>query len=412
MAKMAIFLILSVLFSSLFLPSMTSTPQVKTGLENLLENHLDLIRGKKLGLLVNQTSVDSKGRHILELLCEHAQTVTVLFGPEHGFMGDAEDAAEIGDSIYNSIQLYSLYGEFLSPTPEMLKDVDMLVYDIQDVGVKFYTFISNLFLAMHAAKREHIPIIVLDRPNPVNATVVSGAITNPAFSSFVGVLPLPIRYGMTVGEIVGLFNGESYGGFSLGIDLTVIPMTGYRRDMWYDDTGIPWVIPSPNMPTLETAVIYPGMCLMEGTNLSEGRGTDSPFLTIGAPYINSKDWLEAIPKDALEGVEAEPVVFSPKSIPGVVTTPKYKEEKCFGLHFAVTDREELEPVKLAVAILCVTQRLYPEEFKMTKYLDKLWGNEDLRAMVSEGHDYRSILQTCEQGIARFKKVRKKYLRYD
>jgi uncharacterized protein YbbC (DUF1343 family) len=392
--------------------SKNTTSQVKTGLENLLENHLDQIQGKRLGLLTNQTSIDSKGHHIVELLSEHAQIVTVLFGPEHGFMGDVEDAASIGDSTYKNIQLYSLYGEFLSPTPKMLKDVDVLIYDIQDVGVKFYTFISNLFLAMHAAKRDGIPVIVLDRPNPINAEIVDGAITNPAFSSFVGVIPLPIRYGMTVGEVAELFNSETFGGFSLGIDLTVIPMTGYKRSMWYDETGVPWVVPSPNMPTLETAVIYPGMCLMEGTNLSEGRGTDSPFLTIGAPYIDPEDWLEALPKETLSGVKAESVVFLPKSIPGVVTTPKYKDQECYGLHFKVLDRNKIEPIALAVSLLCAVQKLYPEEFELTKYLDKLWGNEDLRAMISEGHGYRSILQTYKQGLAQFNKVRKKYLRYD
>ena len=409
---MAIFLILSLLFFPFAASSLTAAPQVKTGLENLLKNHLDLIQGKRLGVLANQTSVDSKGRHIVELLSEHSQIVTVLFGPEHGFMGKVEDAASISDSIYKDIQLYSLYGEFLAPTPGMLKDVDVLVYDIQDVGVKFYTFISNLFLAMHAAKRENIPIIVLDRPNPINAEIVNGAITNPAFSSFVGVLPLPICYGMTVGEIAELFNNETYGGFSLGIDLTVIPMTGYKRDMWYDETGVPWIVPSPNMPTLETAVIYPGMCLMEGTNLSEGRGTDTPFLTIGAPYIDSKAWLDAIPKETIAGARAEPIAFQPKAIPGVVSRPKYRNERCHGLHFTVTDRDKLDPIALAVSLLCAAQKLYPEEFKMTKYMDKLWGNEDLRALISEGHDYHSILQTIEHGLVQFKKVREKYLRYD
>lgn len=409
---MTVFLILFLIFSSFAASSLTAAPQVKTGLENLLENHLDLIQGKRLGVLANQTSVDSKGRHIVDLLSQHSQIVTVLFGPEHGFMGNVEDAASISDSIYKDIQLYSLYGEFLAPTPGMLKDVDVLVYDIQDVGVKFYTFISNLFLAMHAAKREDIPIIVLDRPNPINAEIVNGAITNPAFSSFVGVLPLPICYGMTVGEIAELFNNETYGGFSLGIDLTVIPMTGYKRDMWYDETGVPWIVPSPNMPTLETAVIYPGMCLMEGTNLSEGRGTDTPFLTIGAPYIDSKAWLDAIPKETLAGARAEPIAFQPKAIPGVVSRPKYRNERCHGLHFTVTDRDKLDPIALSVSVLCAAQKLYPEEFKMTKYMDKLWGNEDLRAMISEGHDYHSILQTCEQGLTQFKKVRKKYLLYE
>jgi uncharacterized protein YbbC (DUF1343 family) len=410
--EMAIFLILLILFSPFAFSSSIASPQVKIGLENLMENHLDLIQGKRLGILTNQTSVDSKGRHIVELLSKHSQVVTVLFGPEHGFMGNVEDGASISDSIYKDIKLYSLYGEFLSPTPKMLEDVDVLVYDIQDVGVKFYTFISNLFLAMHAAKRDSIPVLVLDRPNPINAEIVSGAITNPAFSSFVGVFPLPIRYGMTVGEIAELFNNETYGGFSLGVDLTVIPITGYKRDMWYDETGIPWIVPSPNMPTLETAVIYPGMCLIEGTNLSEGRGTDTPFLTIGAPYIDSKEWLDAIPKEALAGARAEPITFQPKVIPGVVSHPKYRDEKCQGLHFTVLDRDKLEPITLAVSLLSAAQKLYPKEFKMTKYLDKLWGNEDLRAMISEGQDYRSILQTCEQGLAQFNNVRKKYLRYD
>lgn len=409
---MPIFLILPFLFSTLPFSSVFTAPQVKTGLENFVENRLDMIQGKRVALLANQTSVDSKGRHIVDLLSEHAQIVNVLFGPEHGFMGKTEDETSISDSNYQNIKLYSLYGEYLSPTPRMLKDIDVLVYDIQDVGVKFYTFISNLFLAMHSAKREEIPVIVLDRPNPINAEKVGGAITNPAFASFVGVLPLPIRYGMTVGEIAALFNNESYGGFSLGIDLTVIPMTGYKRSMWYDETGVPWIAPSPNMPTLETATVYPGMCLLEGTNLSEGRGTDSPFLTIGAPYVDSKEWLEAIPVEALEGIKAEPTVFIPKSIPGTATTPKYKDKKCYGLHFTVTDRETLKPILLAVSVLCATQKLYPEKFGMTNYLDKLWGNEDLRAMVSEGYDYRSILRTCEQGITRFEKVRQKYLRYD
>lgn len=383
---------------------------MKVGLENLLENRLDLIQGKRLGIIANLTSLDSNGNHIVNLLSQHAKIIA-LFGPEHGFYGNIEDGATIKDSVYKNIRLFSLYGEFLTPTPGMLKDVDVLIYDIQDVGVKFYTFISSLFLAMTAAKRENIPIIVLDRPNPIKATIVAGAITNPAFSSFIGVIPLPIRYGMTVGELADLFNNETYGGFSIKADVTVIEMTGYKQDMWYDETGFPWTATSPNMPTLETAIIYPGMCLIEGTNLAEGRGTDAPFLTIGAPYIDSQEWLKAIPKEALAGVKVESVTFQPKAIKGVVTKPKYKDEKCNGLHFTIIDRDRLEPIKLTVEILCATQKLYPEKFTMNKYLDKLWGNEDLRAMVSEGKDYLSILKTCAKGLQQFKMVRKRYLRY-
>ncbi len=387
-----------------------SPDKFKVGLENLLENHLDLIRGKRIGIITNQTSLDAEGKHIANLLSEHAQ-VTTLFGPEHGFYGNIEDGAAIEDSAHTKIKIYSLYGEYLTPTEDMLKDVEVLIYDIQDVGVKFYTFVSNLFLAMTAAKQQHIPVIVLDRPNPITATRVEGAITLPPYSSFVGVLPLPMRYGMTVGELADLFNGETYGGFSINANLTVLEMSGYTRDMWFDETGFPWTATSPNMTTLETAIIYPGMCLIEGTNLSEGRGTESPFLTIGAPYINAQEWIDAIPEDALIGVEVFPVNFQPKAISGVVSNPKYKDEECHGLHFEIKNRDRFDPIKLAVAALCTAQKLYPKSFKMTKYMDKLWGNENLRAMVSEGKDYISILKTCEPGIEHFRKVRQKYLRY-
>ncbi|MGB2908344.1 MAG: DUF1343 domain-containing protein [Candidatus Aminicenantaceae bacterium] len=384
--------------------------QVKVGLENLLADHLDLIKGKRLGIITNHTSLDARGRHIVDLLSRHTR-VTAVFGPEHGFLGDVEDVTGVRDSTYREIPVYSLHGEFSSPTPKMLREVDVLVYDIQDVGVKFYTYISSLFLSMAAAAQAGIPVIVCDRPDPVTASRVEGAITSPAFSSFVGVIPLPSRYGMTVGELAELFNAERFGGFSIGADLTVIPMKGYERGMWYDETGFPWTGTSPNMPTLETAVIYPGMCLLEGTNLSEGRGTDFPFLIVGAPYVDPRKWLEALPDAVLIGVEAVPVTFRPRSIPGKVSKPKYQGKLCQGLRFTVSDRDVFKPIPLTVALLCAAQKLWPAHFAMSTYLDKLWGSEALRAMVTEGSVPNEILATCRAGIERFKSVREKYLIY-
>ncbi len=384
--------------------------RVRIGLENLLSDHLDLIKGKRLGIIANHTSLDSQGRHIVDLLSRHAR-IAAVFGPEHGFLGNVEDITGVRDSLYKDIPVYSLHGEFSSPTPKMLRNVDVLVYDIQDVGVKFYTYISTLFLSMRAAARAGIPVIVCDRPDPVGATRVEGAITNPAFSSFVGVIPLPTRYGMTVGELAKLFNSERYGGFHIGGDLVVIPMTGYERNMWYDETDLPWTGPSPNMPTLETAVIYPGMCLLEGTNLSEGRGTDAPFLIVGAPYIDPQKWLEALPEGVLAGVEAVPTAFEPRSIPGKVSRPKYQGEKCRGLRFSVSDRDKFLPIPLTVSLLCAAQKLWPERFVMNKYLDTLWGSEILRAMVSEGASPDEILATCRAGIEDFNAVRELYLIY-
>ena len=385
--------------------------RVKIGLENLLEHHLHLIKGKRLGIIANHTSLDPRGRHIVDLLSQHAR-VTAVFGPEHGFRGDVEDTESIAGEVYKGIRIHSLYGDYLSPTPRMLRDIEVLIYDIQDVGVKFYTYVSNLFLAMTEASRAGIPVIVLDRPNPINAARVEGAVTNPAFGSFVGVIPMPIRYGMTVGELAELFNRERFGGFRIAADLTVVPMSWYRRSMWYDETGLPWIGTSPNMPTLDTAVIYPGTCLLEGSNLSEGRGTESPFLTVGAPFITSRDWLDALPEEVLAGVEVEPVEFEPRAIPGVVSEPKYLGELCRGLHFRISDRDALRPIPLAVALLCAARRLYPESFQAKTYLDKLWGNENLRAMLGEGADYKAILATCRPGIERFSSLRSRYLRYE
>ncbi len=385
--------------------------RVKVGLENLIDENLDLIRGKRLGIIANHTSLDGRGRHIVDLLSRHTR-VAAIFAPEHGFRGEVEDGASLRGELYKDIQVYSLYGEFLAPTPGMLRDVEILVYDIQDVGVKFYTFVSTLFLAMKAAADAGIPVIVCDRPNPIDATRLEGAVTNPAYTSFVGVIPLPIRYGMTIGELARLFNQESFAGFRIRADLTVIPMTGYRRNMWYDETGFPWTGTSPNMPTVETAAIYPGMCLLEGTNLSEGRGTAAPFLTVGADYVDAEKWLAALPREVLSGIQAEPVEFTPRSIPGVVSQPKYLGQRCRGLRFTVSDRDLFEPIPLALALLSAARRLFPGRFKMNSYTDKLWGNENLRAMVEEGAHFRTILDTCRREIEGFQSIRKKYLIYE
>ena len=389
---------------------MRAEAQVKIGLEVLLEEHLDLIADKRVGLIGNQTSLDAQGRHAAERIGAHAR-ITALFGPEHGFRGNVEDGVTIDASKWKNIPIFSLYGEYREPTPAMLKNVDVLIYDIQDVGVKFYTFISNLFLAMCAAKRDGIPVIVLDRPDPITAAVVEGAVTNPAHAGFVGVIPLPIRYGMTVGELARLFNEEKYAGFSIGADLTVIPMKNYGRTTWYDECGLPWIAPSPNMTTLETAMIYPGTCLVEGTNLSEGRGTDAPFLTLGAPFIEAQKWLEALPEAVRKGVRVEFVDFKPRSIPGMVSKPKYENETCHGLRIHIEDRSVFHPIDFAVALLSAAQKLYPEKFQTRRYLDQLWGNEDLRAMIAEGADYHTILRTTESGVKQFSEVRQKYLMY-
>ncbi len=396
-----------VLFGSL---SALAETRVILGLERLIEEQSDLIKNKRIGIIGNHTSVDSEGRSIVSLLSQHVK-ITALFGPEHGFAGDSSAGAKIEQTDIKGIPVYSLYGNTRIPTHEMLSNVDVLIYDMQDVGVKFYTYISTMFLALGAAEREGIPIIVLDRPNPIGAVRVEGAITNPAYTSFVGVMPLPIRYGMTVGELAKLMNQESYAGFSINADLTVITMTHYSRAMPYDQTGLPWIAPSPNMPSLDTAAIYPGFCLFEGTNLSEGRGTDDPFLIVGAPFINGRKWLAVVPEELLTGLSVKVIEFTPKSIPGKSENPKFKDKVCNGLRFTITDRDKIKPIELSVALLCAARSLYPEQYKSLRFMDRLWGDESLRTLIGEGKDFEFIMKTTQKGVKQFLSVRDKYLLY-
>lgn len=383
---------------------------VQTGLERLFSERLDLIEGKRVAVIGNHTSTNRHGDHLLDLLADHC-SVVAAFGPEHGFDGAQSAGDRVGDAMRDGVPIYSLYGEFRIPTGEMLQDAEVLIYDIQDVGVKFYTYISSLFLGMHAAKREGIPIIVLDRPCPLGAERVEGAITHPAYASFVGVIPLPIRYGMTIGELARLFNKESYAGFALDADLHVIEMGGYRRGMAYAETEIPWIAPSPNMPTVETALIYPGTCLIEGTNLSEGRGTEAPFLTVGAPFIDADAWLAALPEEVLAGLDVSTVSFTPISLPGRAENPKFLNQRCNGLRFRVIDADALKPVDLGVALLCAARTLYPGEFTANRFLDRLWGDETLRAMLEAGASYPEVMATTRAGVERFLQAREQYLIY-
>lgn len=384
--------------------------KIQLGLDRLIQEFPEKIAGKRIGVIGNHTSVNANGDSIVSILGSKA-TVVSLFGPEHGFQGNQSAGDDVGKSILQGIPVYSLYGDYRAPTAKMLHGVDLLIYDMQDVGVRFYTYISSLFLALTAAQRQGIPILVLDRPNPVTALRIEGPVLNPAYASFVGVMPLPIRYGMTIGELAQLMNNEAYAGFSVQADLTVIPMKNYRREMWYDETGIPWIAPSPNMPTLETAILYPGLCLFEGANITEGRGTDTPFQTIGAPFLDAQKWLKDIPLDVRRGVEIKPVRFTPKSIPGKAEDPKFKDQSCNGLQLKVTNREELKPVDLAVALLCSAQSLYPKQLKLTQTIDRLWGDETLRSMISEGNRYPDILAAAQRRTESFQSIRKKYLWY-
>jgi uncharacterized protein YbbC (DUF1343 family) len=373
--------------------------QVKPGAERIFEqSYFQHIRDKRVGLITNATGVDSLLRPNYERLAEKAEVrLTALFAPEHGLAG----AAQAGETVASDRRVYSLYGEVNAPTDAMLQDVDVLIYDIQDVGARFYTYISTMLESMKAASRRGIPFIVLDRPSPIDGNRVEGPVLQAGFESFVGIYRLPVRYGMTPGELARLFNEE----LNLGCRLLVVPMSGWKRSSWYDQTGLPWVMPSPNMPTLETAAVYPGFCLFEGTNLSEGRGTTRPFELIGAPWLNAPELAERLNRVRLPGVLFRSQAYTP-------WFSKYQGELCQGVQVHVINRNTFDPVRSALHFMHETALLHPDKLTFNaSSFDRLAGNSWIREALQAGKIVDDIVQNWERDLREFKKKRAGYLLY-
>ncbi|NWF90573.1 MAG: DUF1343 domain-containing protein [Ignavibacteriaceae bacterium] len=387
----------------------------KFGADVFIDEYLELIKNKRIGIVTNHTAVLSSGKHLVDSLFKlNGIHISALFGPEHGIRGDNS----AGDLIPNQVDektgipIHSLYGKVRKPTQEMLKGIDILIFDIQDVGARFYTYISTLFYVLQAAAENNIPILVLDRPNPITGVYVDGPIRHPDLSSFVGIAPLPIVHGMTIGELAEYFVGEKMIGDHVKVNLTVIKMKNWQRELFYDYFFSGWTNPSPNISSLETAIVYPGTCLVEGINVSEGRGTAKPFLTIGAPYINSKELINELNKYKIKGVEFSAAMFTPKSIPGIASNPKYKDEKCFGVEIKVTNRNELESVKFGIILISVLNQLYPNNLKFRESaFDRLSGDTIIRKQILQGLSAKEIINFYQYDLNNFKKIREKYLLY-
>lgn len=380
------------------------------GIEVLLDDEKELIEGKRVGLITNPTGVDQELNSIVDLLHNDPEVeLTALYGPEHGVRGSAQagEYVEFYTDEKTGLPVYSLYGATKKPTPEMLENVDVLLFDIQDVGTRFYTYIYTMAYAMEAAKENNIPFIVLDRPNPLGGTEVEGPVLETPYKSFVGNYEIPLRHGMTVGELAKLFNEE----FGIGADLTVVKMKGWKRDMYYDETGLQFVMPSPNMPTLDTALVYPGAALIEGTNVSEGRGTTKPFELIGAPFINADNLAQQLNSLNLKGVSFRAASFTP-------SISKHAGKLSHGIQIHITDRDEFETVKTGLHIVKSIHDLYPEDFAFRaedsrgiSFFDQLIGNGWVREAIEEGKSVEWIESQWKDELKDFTKVRKDYLMY-
>ena len=376
--------------------------RLKLGIERLPE-YRAVFAGKRVGLITNQTGVDSEGTPSAVLLRRSVQ-LTALFSPEHGIQGNEREGASIGHSAdpRTGLSVYSLYGNTKRPTPEMLKDIDILCFDIQDVGARFYTYISTMAYAMEECARHKKQFVVFDRPNPIGGAV-EGNMLELEYRSFTGYFPIVQRHGMTVGELALLFNTE----YGIHCDLTVIPMEGWGREAYFDELPLIWVPPSPNIPSPQTALVYAGVCLFEGTNLSVGRGTAMPFQYLGAPYIDAYRLADRFNRLGLEGVRFLPAFFTP-------SLSLYAGQLCGGVQIAVTDRRSFAPVKTAITMFYELKRLYPKEFTINnagkKYcgLHLLTGCTQLTDSSQTVQDYFSRI---DKESTQFSALRKKYLLY-
>ena len=396
------------------MPSAAAVRPVLLGIDRLLDADRGLLTGRRIGIVSNPASVDHSFRHTVDRLVAAADVqVTALFGPQHGFRSDVQDnmieTAHARDAR-RRVPIYSLYSETREPTAEMLRDLDLLVIDLQDVGTRVYTYIYTMANCLRAAARHGLHVVVCDRPNPIGGDEIEGSRLDPAYASFVGQFAIPLRHGMTIGEIARLFN-EAY---SLGASLDVVPLEGWRRADYHDATGLPWVIPSPNLPTLDSAIVYPGAVLFEGTRLSEGRGTTRPFELIGAPWIDGERLAEDMTARGLPGVYFREAFFEP-------TFQKHARETCGGCQLHVTDRQRFKPVRTAVELLAGFRRQDPARFAWREPpyeyehdkqpIDILYGSDRLRLTIDAGGDVDALVASWTREEDAFRRTREKYLLY-
>jgi uncharacterized protein YbbC (DUF1343 family) len=431
----ALFLLMAILTGCQSNPIMSTNDSpmrapVKLGVDVLFEKHLDLIRGKRLGLITNPTGVDGHLDSIIDRFrAEPDVRLVALYGPEHGVRGNAQAGQYVPFYFDQHYQLpvFSLYGQTEKPPADMLTNideymrsfdtqqagkqveagmmdsVDVMVFDLQDVGTRVYTYIATMAYAMQAAAAANIPFIVLDRPNPINGRAMAGPVLEfPQYSSFIGLYPIPLRHGMTAGELARLFNDKF---FQHKVRLTVVPMENWTRDEWFDQTELAWVLPSPNLPTLASATVYPGQVIIEGTNLSEGRGTTKPFEMFGAPWIDGFVLTKQLNELRLPGVKFREVWFTP-------TFSKFSGQQCGGCQLYVMDRDAYEPVTTTLAILATVKELYGDKLELhADYFDKVLGTSSVREALQRGEPLPEIVAGFQPGLAAFAQLRAPYLLY-
>ena len=390
------------LVSVLLLPGAPAQSPVETGLEVLVEQNFAALEGKRVGVVTNHTGLTYDRRRAIDVLAQAPKVkLTAIFSPEHGISGRLEDPnVPSGVDEATGVPIYSLHDrQQYRPTPEMLQHLDALIYDIQDVGARFYTYITTLGYMLEASAKARIPLYVLDRPNPINGVRVEGPLLDAKYFSFVGYMRMPIRHGMTVGELARMYNGEN----KLGAELHVIPMQGWKRSMWFDETGLEWITPSPNMRNLTQAILYPGACLLESGQVSVGRGTDTPFQIIGAPWFKGREVAAYLNARRLPGVRFIPRRFRPSA-------SVYQDQECDGLEIQLLNRDRFEPVRMGLELLHATLKFHPGKLDLSSVM-RLLGSDHAAALLKRGQSGSAVSRALRGQLRTFRRVRAKYLLY-
>lgn len=403
----------SMLFLFLFFQgsfSFTSN-RVILGNERFVNNFPDSLQEARLGLVLNHTSSLPQGPSLLQALLDKGFLVAAVFSPEHGFRGLQEAGEKVKNSRIQEISVYSLFGENKKPTPQQMEAVDALVYDIQDVGTRFYTYITTLKYILEAAARAQKPVYVLDRPNPCGGTLVEGPLLHPEFQSFIGACPIPVRYGLTCGELALMMKGEGW--VPESAKLHVISMKNWKREYFWEDTGLPWIPTSPNIPTPNTALIYPGTGLLGGLTLNQGLGTSHPFLQFGAPWLDPEKIIEELEGGKKYGIQLTPLHYTPHSLPGKTLHPPYENRTCRGIRVHIREKEKFRSLHFTLHLIQVLKETHPQKIRLhEKSLNLMFGNTGLVQYLKGNLTYKNLLQKINRDELSFRKIQKNYLAYD
>lgn len=410
---LSIFFISAILLFCSFPRKISLAPErrVELGNEMFVKNFSSELQGKSLGLVINHSSVLPSGRSLAQALLEKGQKIQAIFSPEHGFSGTVEAGTEVKDSQLKDIMIYSLYEENKKPTPEQTRGIDAFVYDIQDVGIRFYTYITTLKYVLEAAAEAQIPVYVLDRPNPTGGDIIEGPLLRPEYESFIGALPIPVRYGLTPGELAMMMKGEGW--VPRELDLHVVRMKNWRRDYFWEDTGLPWIPPSPNIPSPETAIIYPASSVLGTMKLNEGRGTPYPFLQFGAPWLDPSPLIKELNGGERFGIELEAVNYTPLSLPGKALHPLYKNKVCHGIRVRILQKEKFFSLRFSYEIIKALKN--QQQYKLTansRYLNMIFGNDLLSHYIEGKISYEKLVSQVEEEEKLFRQKRLKYLLYE